>query len=219
MAQKTVLVVDDDASVLLYLEQVLKGEGYRVLTAPGAGAARDLLDSETPDLLLLDVQMPGMGGYDLLAVLREEDRTARIPVMFLTVKDAPSDEARGLKEGVADYLSKDILTPDRVEILLYRLRNFFDRQENERLRGVLATIVSANHEINNPLMVVLGSTDLLRLKGLVETHPESQEALNRIAKACHQIKEVLQRITTLTAWEVKPYLEGVEMLDLDLGEG
>ena len=214
MAEKTVLVVDDDTSVLLYLEQVLKGEGYRVLTVPGAEEARGVLTSETPDLLLLDVQMPGMGGYDLLEALREEDRTARIPVMFLTVKDTPSEEARGLKEGVADYLSKDILTPDRVEILLYRLRNFFDRQENERLRGVLATVVSANHEINNPLMVVLGSTDLLRLKGVVGAHPESQETLDRIAKACHQIKEVLQRISTLTAWEVKPYLEGVEMLDL-----
>ena len=99
MAEKTVLAVDDDPSALLYLEQVLVGEGYRVLTAPGGAEAQRILASETPDLLLLDVQMPGMGGYELLKLLRGEERTAQIPVFFLTVQDTREDEERGLKEG------------------------------------------------------------------------------------------------------------------------
>ena len=113
-----------------------------------------------------------------------------------------------------DYLSKDILTPDRVPILCYRLRNFFSWQENERLRGVLATIVSANHEINNPLMVIQASADLLRMKGLGDSQPEVQDALVTMSVSCQRIKAVLERISGLGSWGGKTYLNGVEMLDL-----
>ena len=214
MAEKTILAVDDDSSVLTYLERVLKGEGYRVLTAPGGEAALDLLRGETPDLLLLDVEMPEMGGYELLENLRREEQTARIPAIFLTVRDTHEDEARGLKERVVDYLSKDILTSDRVQILCYRLRNFFVRQENERLRGVLATIVTANHEINNPLMVIQGGVDILRLKGYDEAYPEAGDVLEKISAACRRVSDVLERISGLAVWDTKPYLDEIEMLDL-----
>jgi len=215
MSAKNILAVDDDSSILLYLEQVLGVEGYRVQTATGGREALELLQSEIPDLMLLDVQMPEMGGFELLEAIRSQEQSARVPVIFLTVKDAPSEEARGLKEGVADYLSKEILTPERVEILLYRLRNFFARQENELLRGVLATIVSTNHEINNPLMVMQGNLDLLRLKGLVSDQVEGQKAMENMAGACRRIKDALMEIATLTSWKVKPYLDGVEMLNLE----
>jgi CheY-like chemotaxis protein len=153
-SEKLILTVDDDLSTLMYLEQILKTEGYRVLCAAGASEAKEILRNELPDLLLLDVQMLGMGGFEFLEEIRSTPRLAQMPAIFLTVKDTSEDETRGLKEGVVDYLSKDILIPERVPILCHRLKNFFTWQENERLRGVLATIVSANHEINNPMMVI-----------------------------------------------------------------
>ena len=214
MSRKLILAVDDDISTLLYVEQILKAEGYGVLCASGANQAKEILESNVPDLLLLDVQMPGMGGFELLAMIRGTPRLAQIPAIFLTVKDTSEDEKRGLEEGVVDYLSKDILTPDRISILCLRLRNFFSWQENERLRGVLATIVSANHEINNPMMVIQGSADLIRLRGMVDGNPDAHEAVARISDACQQVKEVLGQISSLASWEGKSYLDGVEMLDL-----
>jgi CheY-like chemotaxis protein len=214
MSRKLILAVDDDVSTLLYVEQILKVEGYDVLCAAGANQAKEILASNVPDLLLLDVQMPGMGGLELLAMVRETPRLAKIPAIFLTVKDTSEDEKRGLEEGVVDYLSKDILTPDRISILCLRLRNFFSWQENERLRGVLATIVSANHEINNPMMVIQGSVDLIRLRGMLDGNPDAQEAVVRISDACQKVKDVLGQISTLASWEGKSYLDGVEMLDL-----
>ncbi|MDP6776542.1 MAG: response regulator [Candidatus Latescibacteria bacterium] len=213
--EKTILAVDDDPAVLLYVEEVLQQEGCRVLTADGGVRALKLLETESPDLLLLDVQMPGMGGYELLKALRARDQTSKLPVIFLTVKDTTEDEKRGLREGVIDYLSKDVLTPERVDILRYRLRNFFAWQENERLRGVLATIVSANHEINNPLMVIQGNADLLGLKEAVTSQADSRRSLERIRTACKRVKKVLDRISNLATFEGKAYLDGVEMLDLD----
>jgi CheY-like chemotaxis protein len=215
MSEKLILTVDDDLSTLLYLEQILKSEGYRVLCASGASEAKEILRNELPDLLLLDVQMPGMGGFELLEEIRNTPRLAQIPAIFLTVKDTSEDETRGLKEGVVDYLSKDILTPVRVPILCHRLKNFFTWQENERLRGVLATIVSANHEINNPMMVIQGSADLLRLRGLLDDNSEAREAVDRISDACQRVKDVLGQISSLATWEGKSYLDGVEMLDLE----
>lgn len=219
MAEKTVMIVDDDPSTVIYLKPVLSEEGYRVLTADRGSGALELLRTEIPDLVLLDVHMPGMSGYEVLERIRSEDRTSNIPVIFLTVKDTLADEEKGLSEGVIDYLSKDILRPDRVQILRYRLRNFFSWQENERLRGVLATIVSANHEINNPLMVILGNADLLRLRGFLGEHPEGLEALERISDSCQRVKEVLERISKLASWGGTAYLEGVEMLDLSRETG
>ncbi|MDA0709767.1 MAG: response regulator [bacterium] len=209
-----IVAIDDDPSVLVYVEQVMKSEGYEIQTSSNGRQA--LLDMQTgvPDLVILDVDMPGLDGLALLAQMRELESLKRVPVIFLTVKDTRDDESRGLKAGVVDYISKEVLVPERVDILKYRLRNFFATQENERLRGVLATIVSANHEINNPMMVVLGSAELLRIKGAVDHNPEAREAVRRIVDASRQIGKVMARTAALTRFEIKTYLDGVEMLDL-----
>ncbi len=135
--------------------------------------------------------------------------------MFLTVEDNPEREANGLKAGVIDYISKSVLHPERVEVLVYRIRNFFTWQENERLRGALSTMVAANHEINNSLMVIQGSADILRLKGLLARKGEARSLLTQIVESGTDIARMVDRISRLTKWESKAYTKGVEMLDLE----
>ena len=215
MHARTILIVDDDPTVRRFLDQRLRTEGYRTFCAGGGADAMVRLRKEAVDLVLLDVSMPEMSGYDLLNALREEERTRRIPVIFLTVRDSREEERRGLREGVIDYLSKDVLAPDRIDILLYRLRNFFTWQENERLRGILATIVSANHEINNPLTVILGTAQRLARLPWPAQSADAGGLLGRIEDQCLQIKQCLDRISHLNTWVSRPYIEGVEMLDLE----
>lgn len=209
-----IIAVDDDPTVLIFLEQVLKGEGYDVRTVSQSVKAVETMVAVGPDLVILDVDMPELDGLRVLEEMRKTHVLEKVPVVFLTVKDAREDESRGLKAGVVDYISKEVLTPERVDILKYRLRNFFTVQENERLRGVLATIVAASHEINNPMMVVLGSAEMLRLKGAGDNDEEVAESLDRIIEASKQIKKVMERTATLTRFEIKTYLNGIEMLDL-----
>ena len=211
---KRIVAIDDDPTVLIFLEQVLKSEGYEIQTTSDGRGALVSMAEVLPDLVILDVDMPDLDGHAVLAAMQEHETLKKVPVIFLTVKDGREDETRGLKAGVVDYISKEILTPERVDILKFRIHNFFTTQENERLRGVLATIVAANHEINNPMTVVLGSAELLRLKGAVDHNAEAQEAVARIVDACKQIRKVMDRTATLTRFEIKPYLDGVEMLDL-----
>ncbi len=215
MHPRTILIVDDDRMIRRFLDQRLRQEGYRVFSADGGPEALKRLGGEEVDLVLLDVSMPGMSGYEVLDAMRKETRTGRIPIMFLTVMDSREEERRGLREGVIDYLSKEVLSLDRIDLLLYRLRNFFTWQENERLRGILATIVSANHEINNPLTVILGTTQRLARSPCETQGPETQRLLSRIEDQCMQIKQCLDRISDLSAWASRPYVDGVEMLDLE----
>lgn len=212
---KTILAVDDDEATTSYVKTTLEAEGFLVVTASGGAAAVDIAQDVLPNLILLDVQMPGLRGYDVLEALRIVNDTRDIPVMFLTVEDRPDREVLGLKAGVVDYISKTILHPERVDVLVYRIRNFFQRQENERLKGALSTIVAANHEINNALMVIQGSADVLRLRGLLQPDREARELLMRIVESGSKIGQVVDRISHLSSYRSKEYVHGIEMLDLE----
>jgi CheY-like chemotaxis protein len=212
---RTILTVDDDVTVTTYVKATLELEGFTVLSAASGPEAVDVAQGTVLDLILLDIQMPGLGGYDVLEALRVVDDTRQIPVMFLTVEDQPDREVLGLRAGVIDYISKSVLHPERVDVLVYRIKNFFAWQENERLRGALSTMVAANHEINNALMVIQGSADILRLKGMLAPRGEAKELLTRIVESGSDIAQVVDKISHLERWESTAYTRGVEMLDLE----
>ncbi len=212
---RTILTVDDDVTVTTYVKATLELEGFTVLSAASGPEAVDVAQGTVLDLILLDIQMPGLGGYDVLEALRVVDDTRQIPVMFLTVEDQPDREVLGLRAGVIDYISKSVLHPERVDVLVYRIKNFFAWQENERLRGALSTMVAANHEINNALMVIQGSVDILRLKGMLAPRGEAKELLTRIVESGSDIAQVVDKISHLERWESTAYTRGVEMLDLE----
>jgi CheY-like chemotaxis protein len=212
---RTILAVDDDPSVRAYVHGTLERQGFQVVTAGAGIEALEYLRAGVADLVLLDVQMPGMSGFEVLDRLRDDPRTEKLPVMFLTVEDSRSQEAEGLRAGVIDYISKEVLRPDRVDILIYRIQNFFAWQENERLRGAIATMISANHEINNSLMVIQGTADVMRIGQQLEAGSEEEALLGQIVESGKDISEVLERISSIEHWETTAYIKGVEMLDLE----
>lgn len=104
----TILIIDDSAENLLVLSELLRPQ-YRVLAATsGEGGLRVANSLAKPDLILLDVMMPGMDGYAVLARLRDNPATQDIPVIFLTALATAGDEERGLLLGAADYITKPI---------------------------------------------------------------------------------------------------------------
>ncbi|TCJ11877.1 two-component system response regulator [Parasulfuritortus cantonensis] len=106
--QQTILVVDDTPENLTVLGQLLK-PSYRVRVAPsGQRALQIAVTDPKPDLVLLDVMMPGMDGYEVIRQLRDDPVTQDIPVIFVTAMDSIDDEERGLKLGAVDYITKPI---------------------------------------------------------------------------------------------------------------
>lgn len=107
--KRTVLVVDDDPASAQLLNELLKGE-YKVrLAGSGAQALKAVRQEPLPDAILLDIMMPEMDGYEVCALLKADDVTKDIPVIFLTAKAQADDAQLGFELGGADYITKPIL--------------------------------------------------------------------------------------------------------------
>jgi two-component system phosphate regulon response regulator OmpR len=116
-----VLIVDDDARLRSLLERFLAERGFRVTACPDAETARERLRVITPDLIVLDIMMPGESGLELIARLREEGLD--VPVLLLTARGAPEDRIAGFEAGADDYLPKPF-APDE---LVLRIRAILRR--------------------------------------------------------------------------------------------
>jgi phosphoserine phosphatase RsbU/P len=124
----TILIVDDTEVNLLLLQSVLDAEGFRTLTAPDGATARALSRAQIPDLILLDVVMPGESGFETCAKLKSDPKTADIPIIFLSAQDDVKSKVRGLKVGGVDYVAK----PVHGEEVLARVRVHLRIGENNR---------------------------------------------------------------------------------------
>jgi PleD family two-component response regulator len=116
--KNSVLIVDDDSSYLLELTQILQSE-YIVFAAKDGEAALAAAEKYQPDVILLDIMMPDMDGYAVLASLKANEKTQNIPVIFVTGLNDRAAEEKGLVLGVADYITK----PFSPAIIWLRVRN------------------------------------------------------------------------------------------------
>lgn len=145
-----ILVVDDDKNIRLYLQVTLEEEGYEVFTAENGEDALSVMDHEYIDLVIVDIMMPKMNGYEFTRVLRETNNN--LPILMITAKQLPEDKKQGFLVGIDDYMTKPI---DEEEMLL-RIKALLRRAQiaNERkikLGSVVldydALTVSRNDEV------------------------------------------------------------------------
>jgi len=123
MTGKKILVVDDDEDILLIVQTMLTNGGYSVALARNGKEAIDQAIGLHPDLIVLDVMMPDLNGFEVCQRLRADARTHDVPVLMLTALDEPVDRTRGFLAGIDDYLAKPF---DRGE-LLARVRRILQR--------------------------------------------------------------------------------------------
>jgi twitching motility two-component system response regulator PilH len=120
MSVKTILVVDDSPTERHVLTELLTQNGYQVLTAESGDAGVDKARKELPDLILMDVVMPGMNGYQATRMLTRDETTRHIPVIVCTSKGQETDRIWGLRQGAIDYLIKPVDTKE----LLAKIASF-----------------------------------------------------------------------------------------------
>ena len=129
----SVLVIDDEAPIRLLCRVNLEAEGMSVLEAGDGPTGLDTARSGQPDVILLDVMMPGLDGWGVAEALLEDDRTAEIPIIFLTARAEFRDRARGLDIGGVDYITKPF-NPVELAPLVRALLERLKRGERDELR-------------------------------------------------------------------------------------
>ena len=115
-----ILVVDDSKTELHHLSEILGKRGYTVRTAENGEEAMRRLDEETPDLILMDVVMPGQNGFQLTRAITRDPRFLNVPVIMCTSKNQETDKVWGMRQGARDYIVK----PVNAEELLGKIRAF-----------------------------------------------------------------------------------------------
>lgn len=127
MSKGSILVVEDDFDISNMLRIYFSGQGYQVEVAPKGGDALDVTRRHLPKLIVLDINLPDMSGYDVCRELRTTTRTMHIPIIFLTQKDERSDKIIGLELGADDYVTK----PFDIEELKLRVQNSIQAAERQ----------------------------------------------------------------------------------------
>ena len=171
MATK-VLVVDDDETLLRFLAEYLTREGFQVITADRGTKGLRALHQERPDLVILDVMMPGMDGWEVCARMRE---IAEVPVIMLTAKTSEADKLRGFRLGVDDYVTK----PFSLAELAARVRAVLGRTVVQREEAGTAYQVG-------PLLVDMGKREARRGEQVLSLTPTEFRLLGALARRAGQ---------------------------------
>lgn len=170
---KTLLLVDDEPANLQVLRNILSDQ-YRLLFAKDGERALELARSEQPDLILLDVMMPGMTGYSVCETLKTESRTRNIPVIFVTALSGSEDETRGFALGAVDYIAKPVnaaIVRARVKTHLSLVR--IDELVKTRLSVVQRLGRAAEYKDNETGLHVIRMSHFSRLIALAAGFGES----------------------------------------------
>lgn len=217
--QSTILIVDDHLENLRLLHEVLRQE-YRVLFATRGQEALDIARQKQPHLILLDVMMPAMDGYEACARLKANPETSGIPVIFVTARVEIEDEVKGLEVGAVDYLTKPIqgaIVRARVRnhLQLRQARRIIERQNEElrtaaRLRDDVEQIV--RHDLKGPLNAIIGMPGALIADWQLDE--ERARSLQIIEDAGFRMLEMINRSLDLYKMERGSYLVNSQPVDL-----
>jgi two-component system cell cycle response regulator len=216
---KKILVIDDYPDNVFLLQDRLEHEGFEVIKAYEGSMGIQKAIEEKPDLILLDIMMPGVSGLEVCKKLSNTDETKLIPIILLTALTEAENLKDGLQAGAFDYIKKPF---NKIELiarinsaLRYSETNKF-LLEIEKIKTFAATVVTANHEIKQPLTLINLSTAAIR-RELGKDKYSADVILKRIEfieNAAKDIIKVLEKMGAIKKPIITPYVNDLNIIDL-----
>ncbi|MEZ4701663.1 MAG: response regulator [Rhodothermales bacterium] len=201
----SILVIEDDPSILDNLIDLLEGEGHHVFAAQNGFEGIRIAQNEIPNLIISDVMMPEMDGYDVLAALKQDPTTATIPFIFLTALADQTEQRRGMNHGADDYLTKPFKADDVMKAVHARLdkQARHHRTFEERLRELGRNISRViPHEFRTPLGVIIGYAQMISEEADLFQMTEIRDMMRDVYVAGERLEELAEKYTVLAEIEV-----------------
>ena len=220
-----ILIVDDVVSNVLLLKILLTNEKFQVCTANNGNMCIEMAKKEHPDLILLDVMMPDISGFDTAVILKKDEETKDIPIIFLTALNTPTDLVHGFQVGASDFLTKPFNKEELVmrvtqQISLVAAKRIIEHQ-NEELRATLNNRDKMYSVIAHDLRSPMASIRMVLNLVVASTTPElvGPELYELLDKANRESEEVHDLLDNLLKWTKSQTgrLNVVEQ-DLDLND-
>jgi two-component system sensor histidine kinase/response regulator len=196
--EKIILIIDDNPMNLLLTSKILEGFGYQTRTSESGQEGIEQIEREIPSLILLDISMPDMDGYEVCEEIKKNEKWAEIPIIFLTANTLTEDLVKGFQKGGVDYITK----PFKSEELHVRVKTHLDLfdSKNEVLkmnkqRDKLYSIIA--HDIRSPLSGILQTVDAIEQGYFDPTSEDFKEIIHHLKE---RTKETSTLLTSLLQW-------------------
>ena len=212
-SRKKILLVDDDQVSLTLLENILSDE-YETVSCRSGEEALEVIAGEKPDIVILDITMPGMNGYEVCRVLKSDDATKSIPVIFVTVSGNESDETKGFEVGAADFISKPysrsvLRSRVKTHLEIKEMLEKYKRQANRvnNLNSALKELDNlkkrflgvAAHDLWNPLLSIRSMSQTMTMSDLEKE--ERGKFFDAIYKSSNRMLKVVTDLLDISAIE------------------
>lgn len=220
---KKILVIDDYPDNVFLLQNRLEREGFEVIKAYDGTMGLQKAIEEKPDLILLDIMMPDISGFDVCQTLTSRYDTKSIPIILVTALSEAESLNKGLQAGAFDYVKKPFNRNELIARINSALRFSEMNQllvEVEKVKTYAATVVTANHEIKQPLTQINLSTAAIRRE--LSKDSFSQDVILKriefIENAAREILSVLEKLGSIRRPVITPYVNNQNIIDLKSSE-
>ena len=204
MAGDLILVVEDNALLLEGIRDLLEVSGYRVLMAGDAAQALALLEHNHPDLIVSDIMMPGMDGYELYEQVRLRPDLLDTPFVFVTARGEKADIRRGKELGADDYITKPFEEEDLLVVVRAKLarRQALKQQREDQFSELKRTIVATlSHEFRTPLTYVINYSEMLGSQGGQIDPDDFRQFMQGIRRGAERLHRLVLDFITLVELE------------------
>ncbi|MDA3884742.1 MAG: response regulator [Candidatus Delongbacteria bacterium] len=217
----TIMVVDDEAINLQIIDGMIKLENYNTILISDSSEVLSMAETNKPDIILLDVDMPGKDGFVVCKELKTNLETKNIPILFLSGRSTTESILEGLKIGGVDYITKPFNAPELLARVNTHLKLKFTTDkliEMENLKALHAAMVTQNHILNQLTTSVLGQIEIGRIlisKQNEDCGNDLKDCFDSMEKASIEMNSIIQKFKNIQTIEYIKYSNHTNMLDLD----